>query len=256
MSNCLAILLFLFLHFSHVLPMQQPNASGSAYNAVRVKKVVSSPAPSASKEHDIAKLRLSRHSSHSFVFQAEDQKEGAKDLIVDAHFQDLGFHEEVKEQDGILGFDRFFHCWEDLLPERQKELFYMLPAYQEYRGLYGSYFYGNKKKLKPDYENACVKIQKLMDDFNKGQLPMKLEKIKSFSLASYCLSSFMVINGQYPVRLFDRNLFGNEYKCKRDLFLGDPFNEKAYLDVVTLQEEVSNLAIQEKLQNDELLKKE
>ena len=133
------------------------------------------------------------------------------------------------------------------MPEQQKILLFMLPAYYEYRGLYSSYFYGNKKNLKPDYENACVKIQKLMDDFNKTQLPAKLEKIKSFSVVSYSLSSYMVINGQYPVRLFDRNLFGKEYRRRLDLFLTDPFNEKAYLDVVMMQEEISRLANKENL---------
>jgi hypothetical protein len=248
MRKRLAILLFLFFHFSYVLPMEKPSASGSACNFARIKKVVSSPMPPRQKDTNEGLRPRRSYSESPFVFPTEDEKD--KDLLVAKDLNDLGLSEEVKERDKILTFHRSYHNWEYLLPEQQKILVCMLPAHYEYRSLYGSYFYGNKKDLKSEYESACVKIQKLIDDFDKHQLPMKLEKIRSFSLASYCLSSFIVINGRYPICLFDRNLFVNHYKHKRDLYLKDPFNDKAFLEVVALQEEVSDLAKQEKLRNE------
>ena len=62
MRKSLVILLFLCFHFSHVLPMEKPQAAGSGHNFARLKKVNSCPEPPRQKD-DFEKLRPGRHSS-------------------------------------------------------------------------------------------------------------------------------------------------------------------------------------------------
>jgi hypothetical protein len=253
MSKDSSILLLLFLYFSNTLAMEKPTASGSAYNFVRVAKASSCPMPPSKKDSSEGLRSQRSHSEHPFVFSAEDKKD--KDLLVSSDLNDLGLSEEMKNPDKLLEFHKKFHEWTSSLPASQKNLFEMLPDFFTYRALYGSYFYGKKKNVQPDYEKACIKMENLMDGFHKHQLSMKLEKIRSFSLASYRRSSFVVVNNRYPISLFDRNLFMNHYRSKRDLFLADPLNDEVFLEILKLQEEVADLAKQEKLINEELSKK-